>query len=64
MILNILQLYDHYEIVYRPVEVVVKDIAIGAVGLGFDYRAVQIEYSVAYGLPPLRRFFGAVSPRR
>ena len=29
-------------------------------GLGFDTRAGQIGHSVANGLPPLRRFFGAV----
>ena len=41
----------------------IKDIGIGAVDLGFDYRAGQIGYSVANGSPPLRRFFGAVLVR-
>ena len=38
----------------------VKDIANGAEGLGFDSRAGQIGHSVAYGSPSLRRFFGDV----
>ena len=38
------------------------DIAIGAGGLGFDSRVGLIGHSVASGLPPLRRFFGAVLP--
>ena len=38
--------------------------AICAGGLGFDSRAGQIGHSVANGSPPLRRFFGAVLPRR
>ena len=36
----------------------------GAVGLGFDSQAGQIGHSVVIGLPPLRRFFGAVLARR
>ena len=35
----------------------VKDIVIGAVGLGFDSRASQIGHGVVNGSPPLRRFF-------
>ena len=42
----------------------VDHIAMGARGLGFDYRAGQIGHSVANGSLPLRRFFGAVLPRR
>ena len=41
---------------------VVYHIAIGAGGLGFDYRAGQIGHSVAKGSTPLRRCFGAVLP--
>ena len=37
----------------------VKDIAIDAEGFGFDSRAGQVGHSVAKGLTPLRRFFGA-----
>ena len=44
----------------RLVGVVIENIALGAVGLGFDSRAGQI----AYRLLPLRRFFGAVLPKR
>ena len=50
--------------VHRPVIAVVKDIAIGAGGLGFDSRAGQIGHSVANILPSLLRFFGAVLSRR
>ena len=42
----------------------VKDIAIGAGGSGFDSRAGQIRHNAANGSPPLQRFFGAVLPRR
>ena len=45
----------------RQVCLVGIDIAIGAVGLGFDFGACQ---SITYGSPPLRRFFGAVLFRR
>ena len=41
-----------------------KLIVIGAGGMGFDSRAGQIGHSVAYGSPPLRRFFRAVLSRR
>ena len=41
---------------------VVKDIAIGAKGHGFDFQAGKIGRSVTNGLPPVRRFFGAVLP--
>ena len=44
--------------------VVVKGIAIGAGGLGFDFRTHQIGHSVANSLSPLRCFFGAVLSRR
>ena len=44
----------------RPVSSVVKNIDVGSGDLGFDYRVAQIGHSVANGLPPLRRFFGAV----
>ena len=43
--------------IYQTVGVVGEDIAISAASLGFDSPA----HSVADGLPPLRRFFGAVS---
>ena len=43
---------------------VVKDIAIGARGLGFDSLAGQIGHSVASGSSPLRLFFGPVLSRR
>ena len=49
--------------VHRPVIAVVKDIAIGAGGLGFDSQAGQIGHSVANILPSLLRFFGAVLSR-
>ena len=42
------------------VGVVVRDIAIGAVGLGFNSWTGQIGYGVANGSPLLRRFFVAV----
>ena len=42
----------------------VQDIAIGAGGLRFESRVRQIGRSVANGSLPLRRFFGAASPRR
>ena len=32
--------------------------------LGFDFRVGQVGHSVANNLPPLRRFFRAVLPRR
>ena len=38
----------------------VKNIAIGAGGLGFDSRIGQIEHSVANGSPSPRRLIGAV----
>ena len=41
-----------------------EDIAIGAEDLEIDFRAGQIGQGVANGLPPLRRFFGVVLPRR
>ena len=37
---------------------------IGAVDLGFDFRAGQIARSVSQDSLPLRRFLGAVLPRR
>ena len=40
----------------------IKDIAIGAGGLGFDSRAGQIRHTVADGSPALQRFFEAVLP--
>ena len=60
----LLQLHDLCYSVERPVDVVVRDMAAGAGGLGFDYRAVQIGHSVVNGSPPLRCFFGAALPRR
>ena len=42
----------------------VRDIAIGAGGVRFEFRVGQIGHSVVNGSPPLRRFFGAVLPRR
>ena len=41
-----------------------EDIAFHSRGLGFNSRAGHIELSVTNGSPPLRRFFGAVLPRR
>ena len=35
-----------------------------ATGVGFQSRVAQTEHSVAKGSSPLRRFFGAVLPRR
>ena len=54
-------------VVYRyfaGVGSVVKYIAISAGGLWFESRANQVEPNFANGSPPLRRFFGAVLPRR
>ena len=45
-------------------KLIVKHIAIDAGGLGFKSRVGLIECSVATGSTPLRRFFGAVLPRR
>ena len=39
-------------IITRPVNAVVEDIAIGAVGLGFDSLIGQIGHSVVNGSPP------------
>ena len=44
--------------------VVVRDIAIGAVGLGFDSLSGEIEHSVANRLSSLRRFLAALLPKR
>ena len=41
----------------RPVDVLVKDIAIGAESLWFDSHAGQVGHYVANGSQPLRRFF-------
>ena len=46
----------------RSVGVMFTDIAIGAVGLGFDSRAGQVGHCVAHG--SLRRFLEAVLPWR
>ena len=46
----------------RPVGEEVKDIAIGARGVGFDSWAGQIRHIVAKILPTLHYFFGAVLP--
>ena len=40
-----------------PVDAVVKDIALGVEGQGFDSLAGQIGHSVGNGLLPLRRVF-------
>ena len=42
----------------------VPAIAIGAGGLGFKSWVGQVGFSVAYGSPPLQRFFGATLLRR
>ena len=42
----------------------VRNIVIGAGGLGFDSRAGHIERSVASDSPRLRCYFGVVLPRR
>ena len=47
----------------RPVGGAVKDIAIDAEGLGFDFRAGQIRNRVDIDSPPPRCFFRAVLPR-
>ena len=44
--------------------VVVKDIAIGAGGIGFDYRAGEVGFSVTNDSTPLLCFIGAVLPKR
>ena len=41
-----------------------ENIAVVAGGLRFDSRTDQIGHSVTYESPPMRRFFGAVLPRR
>ena len=46
---------------HRPVRVVVKAIAIGAGGLGFNYRADQIGHIVDNSLPLHECLFGARS---
>ena len=43
---------------------VVKDIAVGAGGLEFDYRPGQIRHSVANNVTPPQRYFGAMLLRR
>ena len=48
----------------RPISSVVKRVAIGAVGLGFDSWPAQIGHSAANSSQPLRRLSGAVLPRR
>ena len=48
----------------RPVSVAVKDKAFGAGDIEFNFQVVQIGHNVAICLPPLRRFFGVVLPRR
>ena len=55
---------QHHQIKHRPVSSVVKHVAIGTRGLGFDSRTGQFEHRVTDGSPPLRRFFGTVLPRR
>ena len=52
-----LNAFDH--IIYQPIGVVVKEIAIGARGLEFNSQAGQIWHSVANGFPTLRRSFTA-----
>ena len=47
----------------RPVGAFVKDINIGARGLGFDSWTCQIGRSIGNGLPPLLCFLGAVKGR-
>ena len=44
--------------------VIVKNVAVGMEYLWFKYRAGQIGRNLANGSPSLRRFFGAVLPRR
>ena len=41
---------------YRPIGLIVTDIAIGARGLGFNFQACQVGHSVANRSSPLRRF--------
>ena len=45
-------------------DVLVKDIAIGTVGLGIDYGTGQIGHNVTDGLPPLRYLgYSGAEPR-
>ena len=46
----------------RPVSLVVKAHAIGAVSLGFGSWTGKVRRSLANGSPPLRRFVGAGYP--
>ena len=51
---------------HRPVSAVIRDIAIDAVGLGFNSRASQIEHRVANRSPPPPRAYipgGMHSPK-
>ena len=61
-------LLNVYKIEYRDkiwaVDVVVKHTSNRALDFRFDSRPGQIGHSVANGSPLLRRFFGAVLPKR
>ena len=48
----------------QPVYIVVKDIAIGAEGPGFEFREGQTGHSVVSSSMPQLRFFGAMLPVR
>ena len=48
----------------RPVHSVLRDIATGAGGLGFDSRNGQIGQSVANGSQPVRCFFESLLRRQ
>ena len=67
LVIKLLQIYNKYDVsnkIDRPVDLVVKDIDVGVIGLGFDSRTGQIGHKVANDSPPLQSFFGAVLSRR
>ena len=61
---QVYRLYNFRIFKCKSISSVVKHIAIDSGGLGFGSRAGQIGHSIANGSPLLRRFFGAVLPKR
>ena len=55
---------SEFQITAKRLAQLFKHTAIGAKRLGFYSRGDQIKYSVVHDLPPLRRFFAAMFPRR
>ena len=55
-------IFMSFKILLKISSSVVKHVVVGARGLGFDYRASQIERSVVNGSPTLRHFLVAVLP--